>query len=260
MQKSSYLCAVCLEERLPIVGSWAACQGTACKVLRHRHHQEKIDWFNKLKQQEENKHLQQLGDWWNPLGPQPPPPPSGPKRLQDWPPVYDPHSRPQPPQQQLITGPPPPLPLKECHEAHQHSQVPPPQPSLQECHEADLHYSQVPRRPTFVQNWRVVDEYGRIPPPPPEWNEAYQNSQVPPPPGPPPGWKHRDPASSASSGSAAAPTTAPLDQQAAIIAKLDTLLKEHNDLHVKFNFLVEQLAVVMCAYTAAPPSIGASDL
>ena len=143
------------------------CQGTACKILRHQHEQERGPGWSKLQQVQENEQRQQKMSVWNPLGPQPPPPPSGPEPLQDWPPAYCPQSRPQPPQQQLITGPPPPPPLKECHEAHQHSQVPPPQPSLQECHEADLHYSQVPRRPTCGQMWCEVYEYGGRPPPPP---------------------------------------------------------------------------------------------
>ena len=152
--KSHWLCALCLRDVLGENGYWGVCQGTACKKLRQQHELERGLGWSKLQQVQENEQRQQKMSVWNPLGPQPPPPPSGPEPLQDWPPAYCPQSRPQPPQQQLITGPPPPLPLKECHEAHQHSQVPPPQPSLQECHEADLHYSQVPRRPTFVQNWR----------------------------------------------------------------------------------------------------------
>ena len=152
------------------------------------------------------------------------------------------------------------LALRKSLEAHQLSQDPPPEPE-----KLNQGYQLPPPLNLLHGKWdddRMPADVPR-PPPPQTWNEEYQRSQVTPPPpplGPPPGQKPRDSASSASSGSAAAPTTAPPDQQAAIIAKLDTLLKEHNDLHVKFNFLVEQLAVVMCAYTAAPPSIGASDL
>ena len=247
----SGLCACCLARKLLKEGN-TVCPGTACIIARDRHKKHYDVWYPAQLALRKSLEAHQLSQ---------DPPPEPEKLNQGYqlpPPLNLLHGKWD--DDRMPADVPRPPPPQTWNKAYQRSQVPPPEPE-----KLNQGYQLPPPLNLLHGKWdddRMPADVPR-PPPPQTWNEEYQRSQVTPPPpplGPPPGQKPRDSASSASSGSAAAPTTAPPDQQAAIIAKIDTLLQQQNDLHVKFNYLVEQLAVVMYANTAAPPPIGASDL